>query len=263
MGPKLSQRAILATAALHLSACLIATIAIPVIALDQAPAAAKATLELSSIRVEHRSELKLDRLNRPDRTPGPGRGPESGGGSGVVGLTLRIAWIQQTPWTFEALSTTVAEAGRILAQCGIVFDRVLVESVLAAEPFRHLDNHAGRLFMQAIGPARPTVVLVHDTRNRPAFEAEAFGRGNTRTRPELADTVWLTAGVRDAGIALAHELVHVLADSGEHSALPGNLMQADTAPGHTALTGAQCARLIETGTLRGLLVRRGESLLPN
>jgi hypothetical protein len=90
---------------------------------------------------------------------------------------------------------------------------------------------------------KPTVYFVSGTRQRPAFDAEAIGRGNSRTRPELADTIWVTRGTRDLGIAIAHELAHVLMDSGEHSEAPSNLMREDTGPENTDLTDAQCARM--------------------
>jgi hypothetical protein len=101
--------------------------------------------------------------------------------------------------------------------------------------------------------ARPGVFLVRDTRSQPAFDAEAIGRGNSRTRPEIADTVWMTAATRDPGIALAHELAHVLMDSGEHGEEAGNLMRDETSPRNTSLSGAQCARLRDTGSANGLL----------
>ena len=75
------------------------------------------------------------------------------------------------------------------------------------------------------------------------------------TRPELADTVWMTAATRDAGVALAHELAHVLMDSGEHSDEPGNLMRDETSPTNTALSVTQCTRLRETALSNGLLQR--------
>jgi hypothetical protein len=65
--------------------------------------------------------------------------------------------------------------------------------------------------------------------------------------------VWITAGIRDLPIALAHELVHVLSDSGAHSDAPGNLMNDETAPGNTQLTSAQCSRIVATGEANGLL----------
>jgi hypothetical protein len=103
--------------------------------------------------------------------------------------------------------------------------------------------------------AKPAVFFVRDTRHPTAFEAEAFGTGNTRTRPELAGTVWLTENVRDLPVALAHELVHVLADSGAHSDLPNNLMREETAPGNRWLTAEQCEATRTSGERNGWLQR--------
>ena len=65
--------------------------------------------------------------------------------------------------------------------------------------------------------------------------------------------MWVTHGTRDPGIAVAHELAHVLMDSGEHSDAPGNLMRDETAPGSTKLSEPQCARLRDIGSANGLL----------
>ncbi len=75
----------------------------------------------------------------------------------------------------------------------------------------------------------------------------------------MADTVWITAGIRDLPIALAHELVHVLTDSGEHSDAPANLMRDDTAPGNTELTADQCRSIVAIGAANGLRYDRGMS----
>ena len=53
--------------------------------------------------------------------------------------------------------------------------------------------------------------------------------------------------------ALAHELAHVLMDSGEHTDEPGNLMRDETTPANTLLSVAQCARLRKNGVANGLL----------
>ena len=60
-------------------------------------------------------------------------------------------------------------------------------------------------------------------------------------------------GARDLPQVLAHELVHVLSDSGAHSEEPDNLMRADTSPRATGLTDAQCERLRTRGEANGLL----------
>ena len=55
-----------------------------------------------------------------------------------------------------------------------------------------------------------------------------------------------------AGV-VAHELAHVLMDSGEHDNRAGNLMAESTSPQNTQLTAAQCERLGTTGQRNGLL----------
>jgi hypothetical protein len=124
----------------------------------------------------------------------------------------------------------------------------------AEQRFRSFYTPVSRELARALPLAKPTIYFVDGTRQRPAFEAEAIGRGNSRGRPELSDTVWIIRGARDLGIAFAHELAHVLMDSGEHVHEPGNLMQAETAPEHTRLSAAQCDRMRATGLANGLLV---------
>jgi predicted metalloendopeptidase len=65
--------------------------------------------------------------------------------------------------------------------------------------------------------------------------------------------VWIALGARDLPLVIAHELAHVLANSGDHSDAPGNLMQAETANGRTELDAAQCMNIRETATANGLL----------
>src|SRR3970282_147234 len=84
------------------------------------------------------------------------------------------------------------------------------------------------------GCAKPPRSLSHAasaSSARPS-DAEAIARGNSRTRPELRDTVWVARGARDLGLVIAHELAHVLMDSGEHTEESGNLMREDTSPQH-------------------------------
>ena len=65
---------------------------------------------------------------------------------------------------------------------------------------------------------------------------------------------WVAYGARDLPQVLAHELVHVLSDSGAHSDEVDNLMGIDTAPGATRLTDGQCERLRTHGEANGLLI---------
>ena len=142
----------------------------------------------------------------------------------------------------------------LFAQCGVRLALAEFRQLEGGErAVRDLYTPASRELVRQLQPEKPAVFLVHDTRNQPAFDGEAFGRGNTATRPELAGTVWLTERTRDLPIALAHELAHLLMDSGEHSEERGNLMREDTLPGNTALSAAQCEQMRENGTANGWL----------
>jgi len=172
-------------------------------------------------------------------------------------LHLTLVRLEGSGWTGERALAMLRAAAGILAQCGVALDRAELQSLAAPS---HLDfsTPAARELARAHPVSRPAVYLVRDTKSRPAFDAEAIGRGNSRTRPEIADTVWLTAATRDPGVALAHELAHVLMDSGEHSEEEGNLMREETSPRNLSLSAAQCARLRETGSRNGLLKARGD-----
>lgn len=168
-------------------------------------------------------------------------------------LHLTAVRVERTGWTEQGAMGVVRGAGRILAQCGVLLERVELVSLAVPPVYMDLATPVSGDLANNYRVARPAVYFVRNTRRSPSFEAEAFGRGNTKTRPELTDTVWITHTARDPGIALAHELAHVLMDSGEHSEEPGNLMRDETSASNTRLTAAQCARLRDTATANGLL----------
>ena len=168
-------------------------------------------------------------------------------------LPLTIVMIDRSGWTRERADSALREAAAILAQCGVTLEPAGFHVVEVPASRMDFSTTAARELARAHPVARPTLYLVRDTRSRPAFEAEAIGRGNSATRPEIADTVWMTAGVRDPGVALAHELAHVLMDSGAHSDEAANLMRDETSQKSTKLSAAQCARLVAKGKANGLL----------
>jgi hypothetical protein len=179
-----------------------------------------------------------------------GAAPSAGAGAA---LDLVLVLLEETGWTRPAVLAAVAQAAPILGQCGVRLARVELLRVAVPPFYRDFQTPRSRILAQALGAGRPAVYFLAETRQHPAFDAEAIGRGNSRTRPELADSVWMTRATRDPGIALAHELYHVLANSGAHVELPGNLMRDATDPAHTRLDTAQCARLHESGLRHGLL----------
>ena len=173
--------------------------------------------------------------------------------AGEYSLGLHAVIFSGAGWGVSAVEGIFRETAVILAQCGVRLARVTLLHVEAHSRYHFYFTPVSRELARTADFPRPTVYFVRDSRNRPAFDAETVGRSNSRSRPELMNTVWMALGARDPGIAMAHELVHLLADSGEHSGLPDNLMRAETAPGNIRLDAAQCARLVSRGMEDGLL----------
>jgi len=175
--------------------------------------------------------------------------------AGTDRLILSVVHLDGSGWQPEPVLHALRQATAILSQCGVGI--VGVEWVSLATQPHYLDfsTPLARELVRLHPVAKPAIYLVRDTANRRAYDAEAFGRANSPTRPELADTIWVTVGARDLGIVFAHELAHVLMDSGEHSNEPGNLMRSETAPANTALSVTQCTRLRDTARENGLLRR--------
>ncbi len=171
----------------------------------------------------------------------------------VLTHTLALTVANIAAWPEAEITAAVHETARILAQCGIRIARADLVTVAAPDAHRYFDTPRSRELARVLALPKPTLYFTAGTRQTPAFDAEAIGRGNSRTRPELADTVWIARGARDLGIVVAHELAHVLMDSGAHDHSPGNLMAESTTPQNTQLSNAQCARIRATGTRNGLL----------
>jgi hypothetical protein len=171
----------------------------------------------------------------------------------LLALLLTLVYFPGGAWQEADLRAAAAQAGQILGQCGIAPVKIELLRAEVDERYRIFHTPTSRELARTLRPGKPAVFFVDSTRQNPAFDAEAIGRGNSRSRPELRDTVWVVHGTRDLEIAVAHELAHVLMDSGEHSEEPGNLMRDETAPGSTRLTDAQCERLRTTGAANGLL----------
>ena len=166
-------------------------------------------------------------------------------------LALTVANI--AAWPEPVIVATLRQTAQLLAQCGVHITRVDLLRITVPETHRHFDTPHSRELAHALNLPKPTLYFTAGTRQTPAFDAEAIGRSNSSTRPELTDTVWIARGTRDLGLVVAHELVHVLMNSGAHDNTPGNLMAEFTAPDNTRLTAAQCAQIRNTGARHGLL----------
>jgi hypothetical protein len=187
------------------------------------------------LRIEHRAAIR--------DLPAPAAATQS--------LELRVVNLDQ--WPEAEIHAALRSTAQILGQCGIRITRADLLQVTTPETHRYFDTPRSRELARELALPKPAVFFTAGTRQIPAFDAEAIGRGNSRTRPELADTVWIAKGARDLGIVVAHELAHVLMDSGEHDNRAGNLMAESTTPQNTQLTAAQCDRLSATGRRNGLL----------
>ncbi|MCC5958871.1 MAG: S8 family serine peptidase [Rhodobacteraceae bacterium] len=168
-------------------------------------------------------------------------------------LEPTLVYFGNSGWSLDALRVHAQEAAQILGQCGIHVPRAGVRMLEGPAVFHYFHDLIGIELVRQMELPKPTVYFVTDTLQPDPYDAEAIGRSNSRTRPALRDTVWFTEATRDPGIALAHELVHVLMDSGEHVEKPGNLMRPETSAGNTALTSRQCDAVVSTGVANGLL----------
>lgn len=168
-------------------------------------------------------------------------------------LTLQLSVANIDRWDDAEVITALRTAANLLAQCEIRITGADLLRISVPNSHRYFDAPRSRELALALALPKPTLYFTAGTRQVPAFDAEAIGRGNSRTRPELEDTVWIARGARDLGQVIAHELAHVLMDSGAHDNTPGNLMAEQTSPQHTQLSAAQCAQMRNTGARNGLL----------
>ena len=167
---------------------------------------------------------------------------------------LPLEVLQLEPrWSRERIEAALETALAILGQCGIAAGEVAIHAVDAADYLRDLSVGGAYTLLGAEPGEHARVLFARDTRRQVQYTAEAFGLGNTPMRPWLANSVWLMLDVDDPGVALAHELYHVLANNGEHVTEPGNLMQGETRPDGTGLTTAQCRLALDHAIAQGLL----------
>lgn len=168
-------------------------------------------------------------------------------------LSASLVVLEDTAWSLPLIESMAGEAAQIFAQCGVALSELNLYRVRAPRRLHYFsDRHAVRL-VQSLEIPRPAVYFVRDTLQRIAFDAEAIGRSGGRNQPALIDTAWMTEAVGHSAIALAHELFHVLADSGSHSDDPANLMYPETLGSNTRLNDGQCMRLKRIGTAFGNL----------
>jgi hypothetical protein len=171
-------------------------------------------------------------------------------------LRLQLHTFQGSRWGTGDAVIAAWEAARVLSQCGIAFAGGEVRLLETPDRFLLYSGPVARDLLRAAAFTKPAVFFIEGIRDQPTQTSDAVGRANSSGRSELADTVWLAYGEYDVVLTLAHELVHVLTDSSEHSSEAGNLMNGEYSPANSRLSQAQCAQLIARGEKNGLLKRR-------
>ncbi len=161
--------------------------------------------------------------------------------------------VRDSGWTLEDVLRASRRAAQILERCGVLLDALRVLELAVPDSLRDFSRTGAAALLAHPRVETPLAVFMRDTMDTPAFDAVSFGTGNSRRSPHLRFSSWLTAGTRDPGIALAHELAHVLLDDGAHTQLARNLLREDTSPDNTVLTDAQCVALQASAARNGLL----------
>lgn len=174
-------------------------------------------------------------------------------GWNTLQMTPELVVFESGRWSAEAALAALDEAAGLLAQCAINVDSVLLTTLAVPREQRLLDSRWSGRLLRAADVRRPAAVFVDDTLHSPAFEAEAVSVGNGKLRPDMVGSVWLTAGMSDAGVALAHELVHLLSNTGSHDSNATNLMHERTDGQATRLRDDQCDRARHVGQAFGWL----------
>ncbi|MDX1434643.1 MAG: S8 family serine peptidase [Gammaproteobacteria bacterium] len=158
----------------------------------------------------------------------------------------------------ETLRRATARVAEILGQCGVAVRAVVVRVVDGPARYRYFRYDWATEMLAELALRRPAVLFVKDLLIERDYETEAIAIGHSgigRRWQELNDTVWVTAALDDLGIGLAHELYHVLADSGRHDTDPANLMFDQTSADNTRLRASQCVRMLRVGEAFGTLKR--------
>src|SRR5260221_5794088 len=99
-------------------------------------------------------------------------------------LRLTLVHFTGGDGTESDILAVAEQAARILAQCAIAPGKMDLARVDAESRFRQFHTPTSRELARKLQLRTPAVYFVDGTRQRPAFDAEAIGPGNSRTRPQ-------------------------------------------------------------------------------
>ncbi len=212
---------------------------------------APSSLNRGACQAEPDSIQRLGRMELTPRAVQPRKLPAQGLRHKIEPFTMVLT--RDAGWHLDDVHTAVSGAAQILAQCGVAFGSVAVEHIDVPQRLRYYDTRKALELMAAVQPAAPSAWFVRDTLMENAYQAETIGHANSRNRRPLTGSLWLTRHLQQTGLALAHEIYHLLTDSGRHSTISGNLMNASISKDNTQLEDWQCQRLLKVGTALGYL----------
>lgn len=183
-------------------------------------------------------------------------------------------WVLDNSWKVDRVEKSMHIMRDTLAQCGIALERARINRLDVPDYLRDMSVGTSRTLVEfiktestraslqsAITPIA-RIFLIRNTREindgtgTYRYDGEAFGRGNTRSRTWLRDTVWISRETANFPLAVTHELMHVLMNSGEHTSEAGNLMNATQTLADFRLNAGQCRQAIDNGMANGLLRAR-------
>jgi hypothetical protein len=164
-----------------------------------------------------------------------------------------LVLIDNSGWTKKLLINASTHSMEILGQCGIGVPTINLITLKTSEKYKDPDRSQRIDLARSISPAAKPLVFFIRSAGDVMKDAFSYGRSNTRSA-ELKDTVWVKSELTDiAGVALAHELIHILSNSGEHINEPGNLMNEDADTTTVKLKPDQCNNIVRLGIENGFL----------
>jgi len=225
-------------------------------------------IPLADIVDRGRCEVESEQLQVVSRSRPREAAPRIESDEENYGLALTAVLVARSGWSKAQVRQTIDDALAILRQCRVSPGALDLVEVTGPRSTRLMSDESMRSLAEFIPGPSLRLFFVEETLREIEFGAEAIGRVNARRRPWLRDTVWMTRWVPDPAQSLAHEIFHVLADSGLHKKDPYNLMAEFTnevpdaiatgkvEPIVPILTPSQCGQLRNIGLGNGLLERQ-------
>ena len=169
-------------------------------------------------------------------------------------LSPSIVFFEDGAWDMATAFSGMRRTLDILGQCGIVADKLNVYVVRAPTRLTDFSDSLARELVPRLNISRPAVYFVRDSLQPRKLEYEVIANANSKSRPELRDTLWILAGARDLGEGTARTLMYMLMDRYEINKVAGSLFYSDqTNLDNSRIDEDQCSLALRTGQSNGLL----------